>query len=1174
MTDASIVDALIGDVRAQLTEGDEIPEESDNLIEWGLDSIGLMRLAARWRREGIDVSFGDLAVQPTLAHWRALLLAADPASADPAPEAAQAAGAPAEAAEAQDGADDGTFPLAPLQHAYWIGREPGQRLGGVAAHLYTEFDGAGVDPERLARAVGEVTRRHPMLRAQVTGDGGQRVLAERPFPPVAVTDLREADPPEADRALERLREERSHQTLAIEEGQVFEIGLALLPGGRTRVAVDVDMVAADARSYRLLLAELARAYASGGALPPAPAYDYRRYLAERAESGAAAVERDARWWRERLDSLPDAPELPADPRASRPERIGRRAHRLTAAQRDGLAARARAHGVTLAVAFATAYAEVIGAWSANPRFLLNVPLFDREPLDPAVPGLVGDFTSSVLLSADVSRPEPFAERALGLQAQLHERARHAAFSGVHLLRELGRATGSPVVAPVVFTSALGLGDLFAPEVTDAFGEPVWMISQGPQVVLDAQVTEVAGEVLVNWDVREDVLLPGVADAMFAAFTGLLDRLTGDAAAWTSPVGALLPERQRQERERADAAAARPESGGLLHSGFFEAAARAPEAPALLWGEDGCLSYGQLADRALRVAGALRAAGSAPGDTVAVSLPKGPEQIASVLGVLAAGCTYLPIGADQPDARLRRVVSLAGCRVVLTDRSSGAGEGVAVLRPADALGHGGPLPAPHLGGGVGAAELAPAYVLFTSGSTGEPKGVEVGHEAAMNTIADLVGRYGLGPRDRTLGVSAMEFDLSVFDVFAALTAGGAVVVVREAERGDARAWAALVRRHRVTVLNCVPVLLDMLLVAAGDATDTGLGDSLRVVLLGGDWVGTDLPGRLAARVPGCRFVALGGTTETAIHSTVYEVEDPDALPASWRAVPYGAPLGGVACRVVDEQGRDRPKWAAGELWIGGAGLARGYRGDPVRTADRFVEHEGLRWYRTGDLARYLPGGVLEFLGRADQQVKLRGYRIELGEVEAALAAQPGVRRAVACCSDRRGGSLRAMVEAGPGTDEEALRAGAGDLLPGYMVPDRVVVRDALPLNRNGKPDRSAIAGALWEERDSGQPAAPAGPLETLLLSVWQEVLRERDLGPDDDFIGSGGDSVLATRIVARLRDLTQTDAVRVQDVLGSHTVAGMARALLAADPGWQEIAELTLAVASMTPEELARELAAG
>ncbi|WP_433887489.1 amino acid adenylation domain-containing protein [Streptomyces sp. CA-111067] len=1166
MSEAGTVEALLDEVRVLLTDDGEVPAPSDNLFEWGLDSIGLMRLAARWRGAGVAVSFGELASRPTLAGWHDLMLAADPS--DGVPSAG-----PDPGRESAGDTEDAEFPLAPLQHAYWIGREPGQRLGGVAAHLYTEFDGSGVSPDRLARAVEELVERHAMLRVQVTGDGRQRLLPERPFPPVTVTDLREATGEEAARELERLRQTRSHQALPIEDGRVFDIGVVLLPGGRTRVAVDVDMVAADARSYRLLLAELARCYVTGAALPAAPHYGYRHYLRDRAAASAPAVEAAEDWWRQRLDTLPGAPELPTDPHATRVERVGRRARQLGARERDLLAARARAHGVTLAMAFATAYAEVVGAWSTEPAFLLNVPVFDREPLDAAVPGLVGDFTSSILLSADVSRPEPFAERARRLQAQAHERARHTAFSGVHLLRELGRATGSPVVAPVVFTSALGLGELFAPEVTDAFGEPVWMISQGPQVVLDAQVTEVRGGVLVNWDVRENLLLPGVADAMFAAFTGLLAELTENPAAWTRPVTDLLPSEQFGARGRPETVE-REAVKGLLHGGFFAHAWSTPDAPALLWGADGVWSYAELADRALRVAGAVRAAGASPGDTVAVSLPKGPDQIAAVLGALAAGCTYLPIGTDQPDARLHRIMELSGCRVIVTDRASAAANGATAIGARTALAHPEPLSRPWSGGDGG---IPPAYVLFTSGSTGEPKGVEIDHRAALNTLADLTARYGIGAADRTLGVSAMEFDLSVFDVFAPLSVGGAVVVVAEAERPDARAWAALVRRHRVTVLNCVPVLLDMLLVAAEGSGPAepgdGIGDTLRLVLLGGDWVGVDLPGRLAARVPGCRFVGLGGTTETAIHSTFYEVTDPAALPAAWRAVPYGAPLDGVACRVVDRQGRDRPEWVAGELWIGGAGVARGYRGDPVRTADRFVEYAGLRWYRTCDMARYLPGGVLEFLGRADQQVKLRGYRVELGEVEAALAAQPGVRRAVVSCSARRGGSLRAMAEADPGLDEAALRAGVERLLPDYMVPERVVVRGALPLNRNGKPDRAAVEAALWEAAEPAGRVEPDTALETLLLMVWREELRAPDLGVEDEFLGSGGDSVLATRIVARLRDLTQSDGVRVQAVLDSRTAAGMARALLSTDPAWEEIAQLALEIAALSPEELADALAA-
>jgi mycobactin phenyloxazoline synthetase len=1159
MTDHAAINALLQEVREYLTEDGEVPSDTENLIEWGLDSIGLMNMASRWRRDGLEVSFGELAAEPTLARWRELLMTR------------AANSTPVTPAQPPPPAGTDTFPLAPLQHAYWVGRQDGQELGGVAAHLYTEFDGPAVDPERLARAVAAVVRRHPMLRVTVTGDGTQRVLPTRDYPPVTVLDLRAADQPEVTERLEAQRQRRSHQLLDIEAGQVFDLGLTLLPHERSRLHLDVDMVAADARSYRVLLADLARCYTEDADLGDAPEYDFARYLAEHSVAAAPAVERAAHWWARQVDELPGAPELPveavADSAPTDPGRTGRRARWLAPELRDQLAERARRHGVTLAMALATAYAEVIGGWSAPIRFLLNVPLFDREPLHPDVPGLVGDFTSSVLLDVDLRESAAFAERARRLQAQLHERAEHAAFSGVHVLRELTRARGEQVVAPVVFTSALGLGELFHPDVLEQFGEPVWIISQGPQVLLDAQVTELHGGVLVNWDVRENLLKPGVADAMFTAFLGLLDRLAGADEAWREPVADLLGDEQRAVRARVnDTSVDYPRR--CLHERFFARAGHVPDAPALMWGQTGVWSYGELAGRALRAAAALRHRGMRPGDTVAVSLPKGPEQIASVLGVLAAGGTYLPIGADQPDARLRRIMSIAGARVIVTDRPLASTGHVTAVSPVDALDWPDPLTRPEL-----ADPDSIAYLLFTSGSTGEPKGVEVPHAAAMNTIQDLVERYGVGASDRALGVSAMEFDLSVFDVFGLLSVGGAVVVVREEERKEARDWARLVRERGVTLLNCVPALLDMLLVVG---ESDGLGDSLRVVLLGGDWVGVDLPGRLAAQVPGCRFVGLGGTTETAIHSTWCEVSDA-RVPADWRAVPYGVPLHNVACRVVDEQGRDRPDWAVGEVWIGGAGVAAGYRGDPERTAARFRTLGGAggqtRWYRTGDLGRYWPDGTLEFLGRADHQVKLRGYRIELGEVEAALAALPGVRRAVARLTERRGGSLQAVVAGDLSLTEQALRAGAGEALPGYMVPELIVVRAELPLTRNGKPDRRAIA-ALLDERMSATPAAAAEPrtaLERVLLDVWRETLENDSLGIEDDFLSRGGDSVLATKIVASLRDALQTDEVRVRDVFSSRTVAALATTMMTADPRWEEIAAIALEVSALTEEELEYEL---
>ncbi|GAB3934970.1 hypothetical protein GCM10027614_08930 [Micromonospora vulcania] len=478
--------------------------------------------------------------------------------------------------------------------------------------------------------------------------------------------------------------------------------------------------------------------------------------------------------------------------------------------------------------------------------------------------------------------------------------------------------------------------------------------------MDNQVMERDGGLSINWDVVAELFPPDVVETMFAAYVDLLTTLAGGQWAQSVPVG--LPEGQRVVRDRVNATTA-PIPHGRLHDGFFAWAAREPGRPALL-GDQVAVSYGELAGRVLTLAGALTRAGVAPGDAVGVCLPKGVDQVVAVLGVLAAAGVYVPVGVDQPTVRRERILSRADVKTVL---------GAAGLA---ATGDGGPA----LDGCVPVDPAALAYVIFTSGSTGEPKGVEVSHTAALNTLAAVGDLLRLGADDRVLAVSALDFDLSVFDIFGLLGVGGAVVLVEEGQRRDARTWLRLVREHDVTVWNTVPALLDMLLTAAGDEP---LG-ALRSALVSGDWVGLDLRDRLVARRPDARLIALGGATEAAVWSNSFEV---GAVPAHWRSIPYGVPLPNQRYRVVDGRGRDCPDWVVGELWIGGTGVAAGYRGDPERTAQRFVTHDGLRWYRTGDLGRYWPDGTLEFLGRADFQVKIRGHRIELGEVEAALLGCP-------------------------------------------------------------------------------------------------------------------------------------------------------------------------------------------
>jgi mycobactin phenyloxazoline synthetase len=1133
----------------------DIDPELD-LVSQGLDSIRMMSLAGKWRKKGLDIDFASLAAQPSVRAWSELLGGGD-------------VQASAETVEVVDDPDAAApFPLAPMQHAMWVGREGDQQLGGVAGHLYVEFDGGAVDHDRLSRAATKLAERHPMLRVEFLPDGTQRI-GEVPQPfPVQLVDLREAGDIEA--RLAQIRRTKSHQQL---ENAVFELALTLLPGGRSRLHVDLDMQAADAMSYRTLLSDLTRLY-NGADLAPL-GYTYRQYRLAATRQPGAAVETDRQWWAERIPDLPDPPRLPVVPQAEQadPRHTTRRHHWLDPQTRDALFGAARRRGVTPAMALAASFSDALAGWSAEPRFLLNVPMFGREQHHPDVDALVGDFTSSLLLDIDLGAADTATARARAVQEVFRSAAAHAAYPGLSVLRDLSRHRGTQVLAPVVYTSALGLGELFAADVTDTFGKPVWINSQGPQVLLDAQVTEFDGGILVNWDVREDAFPAGLIDAMFDRHIGELLRLAADDTAWEASRTSLITAEQRAVRDRCNATTAEP-SGQPLHAGFFASAAANPQATAVI-GAAGTLTYAELREQVLAVAAALHTAGIKPGDTVAVLGPKGADQITALLGILAAGAVYLPIGVDQPTERAERILATGGVRMALV-----CGDQEPTWLPAltipEALRVGrravanDPAFAP-----VRTDPRELAYVLFTSGSTGEPKGVEVTHAAAMNTAEFLYGHFGIGPDDRCLALMTLECDLSVLDVFATLATGGAIVAVDEADRRNPDTWARLIHEHRVTVLNFLPGSLEMLVEVGQDRLS-----SVRVVLTGGDWVRTAMVRRLQEQAPGVRVAGLGGATETAIHATIYEAGTD--MPSAWTAVPYGVPFPNNAARVVNSFGADCPDWVPGELWIGGRGIASGYRGKPDLTAERFVEHDGRRWYRTGDLARYWPDGTLEFVGRADHRVKISGYRIELGDVEAALQRIPGVRAAVAgivpAAGSRRTDLLAALVSLDdPTLDVPKITESIAEVVPPHMIPRHIELVERIPFTLAGKTDRRAAARILAEVVGDGPDAhrrMPTTPVQRALAAIIGELLATSDIGVDDDFFALGGDSVLATTAVARIREWLDTPTVMVPDIFATRTVEALAARLTAREAGsdrLDQVAELYLEVAQMDDADVVHAL---
>jgi pyochelin synthetase len=524
--------------------------------------------------------------------------------------------------------------------------------------------------------------------------------------------------------------------------------------------------------------------------------------------------------------------------------------------------------------------------------------------------------------------------------------------------------------------------------------------------------------------------------------------------WTDPAPELLPERQLQTRKSVNATEM-PLRPLLLHELFWQQAARTPDAPAVI-ATDRTVTYHELRNAATALAGQLTAIKPQRDCIVAVVMDRGWQQYVAVLGILASGAAYVPVTPDLPTERAHHLLNHAGVTVVVTHPQL-AGQlslpdGVRhVLVTEEMLAAATDEPTPRH---QQPTDLA--YVIYTSGSTGQPKGVMINHRGAVNTILDINRRFDVGPRDRVFALSSLGFDLSVYDIFGLLAAGGAIVVPPPHTSRTPWEWTELLNTHRVSIWNTVPALMEMLVEYAG-GRQLRLADSLRLVLMSGDWIPVTLPARIRALArPDITLIGLGGATEASIWSNFYPI---GVVDPGWSSIPYGKPLTNQFFEVLDPALRRRPDLVPGELYIGGTGVAMGYWRDSDKTKGSFIHHPrtGERLYRTGDLGRYLSDGNLEFLGREDFQVKIHGFRIELGEIEVALLTHPDVTGATVTAVEVPGGGKRLVAYLTPRDLPTAdIRRYLTTKLPAHMVPDHILALDAFPLTVNGKVDRKRLS----------------------------------------------------------------------------------------------------------------------
>jgi len=1012
----------------------------------------------------------------------------------------------------------GDHPLTVGQRALWYLQQLAPASAAYGVHAAIRIESA-LDHGALRRAAQALVDRHHSLRTTFHSHGGEPFQRIHPTTPVDLSEV-DASAWSASELEARVTDE-AHRPFDLERGPTAR--LALFSHGERKhvLLLSAHHIALDLWSLAVLLEELGALYpaaCSGRSVTlPAPATTMAALAAAQATwLDGPEAERHREYWREQLADLSPLA-LPTD--RLRPTARSHRgtAHRFTlgadlTARLRALAAR---EGTTLFAVLLAGFQILLSRYSGQSDVAIGVPIAGRSRAEWE--RLVGYLVNPVPLRARIDPHATFSSAISRARRSLIEALEHQGYpfatmaDRLHLPREPGRAPGfqamlaleqaGPAGRPL---AALVLGHGHARvELGGLVMSPFPIEPRAVQVDLALTVVEDGDALGGVLQMDADLFEPATA----ARMAGHLEALLAAAAIHPGePISRLewppAPERRQLVARSAGPVAARPDA--CAHHLFAAQAARTPEAAALEL--DGIqLSYGQLHRRARRLAHHLRSLGAGPGTIVGVCAERSFELIAGILGVLEAGAAFLPLDPSYPPERLAFMVREAAPPLVL------AQERLVALLPPDVqkvlLDSEGSL-APEEGALPGLSTDAPAYVIYTSGSTGQPKGTLLTHRGLCHTALSAIEALELGPGSRVLQVAALGFDASVWEIFSTLLAGGTLCLAPRETLAPGPDLRALLARRGITALTATPSLL-----AHTPADDL---PALRTVVSAGEVCTPELAGRWSA---GRRLINAYGPTEATICATLDAGVDP-ARPT------LGRPLPNVQVYVLDPRLEPAPWGVPGELYVGGAGVARGYLRRPDLTADRFVpdpfsEEPGARMYRTGDLGRLLPDGRLEFLGRRDDQVKLRGFRIELGEIEAQLARHPAVKQAAAAIHARGAERvLAAYASLHPGANAglPELRDHLRRRLPEHMVPSHLVLLDALPLGPAGKVDRRTLPPPPARDAAAAGLAPPRTATEELLVRIWSEVLGHDQVGIHDHFFEDlGGTSISVVKAHLRLRD---------------------------------------------------------
>lgn len=958
-----------------------------------------------------------------------------------------------------------------IQEAYVLGRQ--QEFYGHAnmSHFYMEIEHS-LEPETIESTIRMLIRRHEMLRT-VYSDDTKTVFDETIADQFSLISIKaESD------TLELHRREAQEKVNHPGEWPLFEV-INYEVNTVNVLAVDIDMLIADGMSIRILFQDF-KALCNGQELKEIED-TFDDYLTEYSKvKDSCKYREDKQYWLERKTSFPDSPKLPLQMALNPQPNVFKRKEELFSIKEwEKLEQFAGLHDVTVSILLLTLYMRTIRRWSEEHNFAVNITVMDRPEQVKDSKRIVGDFTKNVLFDYDQNQYS-LEEELKHNKHKLYEHLDHISFDGVEFIRDLAKGKqDNKALMPVVFTSMLF-------EEDNAIDHEVirYYITQTSQVYLDCQIYRYRSQYAIVWDYLDKIFDQNMVSEMFTYFVRLIKCAINQKGIETAPVG-------NEDKIKQYNQTAVQYDGTTIPAMLEQAFAKYGEKRAI---SDGTVTwtYDELRIKAEELKQQYEGIGIINLDPVIILVEKNLESIAAITAVAWIGAVFIPVPEDYPAERIEYIKQYAKARWMIHVRK----EEIMEIKFLNQVQH------------TSAAICQPddvAYIIFTSGSTGMPKGVAITHKGVMNTIVDMKHRFSLTASDCILGLSALNFDLSIFDIFGNFYAGAMLAIIKEPR--DEVEISSMLNRYPVTIWNSVPAIMKLYL----DEIPAGYKNmQMKYIFLSGDWIGTELPGRIREVFVNAKVLSLGGATEASIWSIYYPIEE---VRPEWNSIPYGYPLGNQNIYILNQKYKTCPNQVVGEIYIGGEGVAWGYVGDDEKTSQSFIDIPPLgRLYKTGDYGKFVEEGYVIFLGRKDGQVKVNGYRIELGEIESVLCRKPGIRSAIAIADNKKNRLIAYYV--GNKIEDTALKQYLKQYLPSYMIPYKFVHMEELPLSSNGKVDRKALL-QIPEETNVEYDERTLSSVEETIADVWCLHLGISHVRMDENFFALGGDSITAQRIAQEL-----------------------------------------------------------